>query len=484
MAFTLLVFCFAYSDTLKRLSHHWLAFDGNQSHGIAVLLLATYLILRLLKASHSASSSPSWFGILALLLCSIIWYLSAIANIDIIQQLTLLPIVYFVFFAIFGRKYAQSFLPYIGLLVFVIPIWDYLVPGLVNISSMVVEEMVEASNIPALIVGNSFFLSDGQVDIVGGCSGVKYLTISLVICYYILLTSKTSLSQKLQLTGLAIGLSLLINWVRIFLIILIAHFSKMESSLVHNHDTFGWFLYFLVVIPLILISKLYPAKSIEERAISTSDHSTPDSWPILLIYLLAACLAVAAGPLIIHFSKFSGSPAVESTYLSTIPKLNVVGVSADTIFSFNSSKSIKSYRVIYNNSNMHIDRIENWKTSKDEKLIPYIASLYNQNIWTNVQSDEFHLSNNTKAQFLLLERKPYGELHIVAFWFNIGPYTTTSYSAAKLLQVPAIILGHNSFQSNAVRMKCMDRDCAFEKQQVIALASELAKPISSDARHR
>ena len=472
LAVAFLLFVVAYFDTLTSLSRQWLAFDGNQSHGIAVILLCIYLSGKLLLASEPLKPTPSLKGIAGLSLCSVGWYVAALANIDIIQQLILLPILFFIFYALLGRPYAIALLPCLGMLVFVIPVWDYLVPGLVDIASNAVGSMISFSHIPAYIVGNSFFLPDGQIDIVGGCSGVKYLTIALVIAYYILLTSESSLMQKAGIIVLSIALSVLVNWVRIYTIILIAHRSKMQSSLVADHDNFGWLLFVLVLIPIIALSRRMKAKGIEQRAIAINpDGNAPQR--VHLLFTVVACIAVLIGPLLLNLASFSAPPAIEANFFEGISDLKIRGESPTNVLTINKAKRNTSYQVLYHDHRMNIEVIENWQLSKSEKLIPYTTSLYNRELWTVKMNAEYTLDDGDRVQLLQLEQKPYGDSQFMAYWFDIGPYRSPSYAVAKLLQIPASIFGFNSFKAHAVRMECLQTNCDTARQQVLALVSEL-----------
>ncbi|MEH6559786.1 MAG: archaeosortase/exosortase family protein, partial [Oceanicoccus sp.] len=116
-------------------------------------------------------------------------------------------------------------------------------------------------------------------------------TIAIALAYYLILTSETTLSTRTKLLGTAIALGLFTNWLRIYIIIMVAHFTEMESSLVKDHELFGWLLFFIVCLPLV-----YFARTLPVRNQVTTAAAIPSSRPKLT--LLVSIIALASGPLI------------------------------------------------------------------------------------------------------------------------------------------------------------------------------------------
>lgn len=469
LAVGILVLVSACLDTIRSLLHHWLAFDGNQSHGLLVVALSAYMIITTLRANRPLNPQPSVFAVAGLALCSLLWYVAAIANIDIIQKILLLPLLTGLFAAILGLRYTRLLLPAIGLLIFAIPVWDFLVPGLVNLASHAVGWMVHMSGIPALIESNSFYLPDGKVDIVGGCSGIKYLTIAIVISYYILITSRSSLYWKIALVVIATALSILMNWIRIFVLILIAYFSEMQSSLVDDHETFGWLLFALVMIPLILLGKRLPLKKNEPIQVM---GSTPPSH--LTRISIGAIVAILVGPVMLQQIDYRPPDTASIDPLShlQLQDAELLGPDKSHLLTINHARQSNRHTLRYQRDLIAVEIFDNWQTDTGDKLVPYISSLFDHKLWSKQSEEDLTMADGEEARGLLLQRKPYGELLYVIYWFEVGPYTTSSYSIAKMLQVPAILLGNNFFRAYGVRMQCQTPDCDRARRQTLELANQ------------
>lgn len=465
------VFCAAYSATLATLLSHWLAFDGNQSHAIAVILLTAYLIAQKLRSCSYPAIRIHSVGVLLTLVLSLFWYLAAIASIDIIEQLLLLPLLATIFYTLMGRRQTLDLIPTLGLLIFVIPIWDYLVPGLVRLSSIVVGDLVEMSRIPALIDGNSFYLPDGKVDIVGGCSGVKYLTIALFISYYILLTSRSSLMQKSLLLLLALVLSIAMNWVRIFSIILVAYYSKMESQLVSDHETYGWILFAIVLIPIIAIGRRFPTRSPENTSQIAPTTGTNTRQQALALVLL--CVAMAVGPVALYTSQPVQPETTNSNPFAGIDGINAQPMQGTGLLTIDHAKTLQVFRLQTSQGELYAEVAEHWQTERDEKLVPYISRFFDNNLWTLKSQQTIPLSDGQSVRLMQLQQKPYGISQLVVMWFTVGSYKTDSYSSAKLLQIPAIMLGQNIFRITALRAECNEPMCESTRSKL----TQVAEPI-------
>lgn len=469
----LAIFCGAYAGTFATLLTHWLAFDGNQSHGLVVILITAFLLAKQLNQIDASIIRPNGWGLLLLLALSLVWYLAAIANIDIAEQILLPPILAGILFTLLGWPCTRKLLPIIALLIFAIPIWDYLVPGLVEMASVVVGKLVEASKIPALVEGNSFYLPEGKVDIVGGCSGVKYLTIALLISYYILITSYSSLSQKATLLAMAVVLSIVMNWVRIFIIIQVAYLSKMQSALVSDHERFGWLLFAIVLVPLILVGRRLPTQSKHNaQQESPLEPAQVGSQPALYLLVLTG-IAMATGPAALQMLSHQPPGTLATNPFAGMQGIEVRADPGAGMLTINSANRISRYRVDNPSATLYVEIAEHWQSSPEDKLVPYISSLYDRSIWSKKASESVVLEDGETVSALQLEKKPFGYAQILVYWFTVGEYHAATYSTAKLLQIPAITFGDNRFQLIAISSGCRLPDCSESRKNVIALANKL-----------
>lgn len=455
-------FVIGFFKTLSVLNQHWLTFDGNLAHGWIIALLSLYLQYQQLKTTNTVKA-PSIVGTVALAAISFIWFLSALANIDLLQQISLLGVLFAIYWSLFGLITAIKLIPAISIMIFAIPIWGYFSPVLVDLASYIVTYWIELTAIPALIQGNSFFLPSGQVDIAGGCSGVRYLNVAMALALYIGLSGLFTLKRRALLLLAAIILALLMNWLRIFILILIAYYSEMTHPLISDHENFGWLLFILVIIPLILLGRKQYEKPPQERQ--------NDTKPIHPFTISLTVIALSLGPILFHFKA---KPAIP-----VIPKLtwegsNLLVTPTPTRFNLtiNNANQYQSFLAQYQDKNIGIDLIKNWQNSPEDNLIPYNYSLFSD-AWIQKDKQTLELNNGISTTLLTLEKKPYGEHVLLMYWFYVGQYQTHHYKYAKIMQLAAKVQNQNLFTAIGLTLKCESQDCQDEKNALVLMAQEI-----------
>ncbi|MEH6385162.1 MAG: exosortase [Colwellia sp.] len=128
-------------------------------------------------------------------------------------------------------------------LIFIFPFWGVLVPLLQNISIAAVTYMMGFTGVPTYVEAEMITIPAGVFEIAGGCSGLRYMIVSLAIgSLFIFLNIRDTKRAALFLLLTILG-ALLTNWIRITALILIGEYTNMESSLMEDHNTFGWYLY-------------------------------------------------------------------------------------------------------------------------------------------------------------------------------------------------------------------------------------------------
>lgn len=464
-----IIFLSAFHHSLATLYQRWLRMDESQSHGLFVIAISFYLQYKRLRTLSPAQHKPSVLGIIFLSLSTLCWYVTTIVNIDILQQFLLVAIVFFIYWSTIGARSALAISPAIAYLIFAIPIWDYLSPSLVDIASYIVSSWIEVSQIPALIEGNSFFLPYGQIEIAGGCSGIRYLTIALVLAFYITLTTPLTTTRKIILILAAIGLGIFINWLRIFLIILVAYFSNMQSQIITDHEMLGWVLFIIVIFPLILMAKPNtPDTNIGDPSLDhepTLDRPSP-------FWILLTVLAILIGPALVTIKPAIAAPNLKPIQWEKLNQAKITREKQGFMLTIDgTSTPNEAYLAATPDKQIGIDFIKNWQLSQSDNLIPYIYELFNSKIWSTKKEEQVTIKNNFNAHLTILEKKPYGQRTIVLHWFHIGQYATSNYKTAKLLQLPAMLQGQNLFMAIALSLNCNNQDCTEEQKALTELAS-------------
>ena len=448
-----------YFETVRSLVERWTKWDENQSHGLIIIFIFCFFLFRAspISVSHNSLVLKA-LSISGLIISSLVWYITHATNLHIIEQTSLLAILTFSFAAVFGVATTKKHIFLLLLPAFAIPIWDQLTNPLVNLSGFVVGEMVRVIAIPAVIDGNSIFVPDGEIVIADGCSGLRYFTISLAIAYLISYLNGYSLKKLSIMLMIAAAIGLVTNWVRIFILVIIGYQTHMQSPLMSDHEYFGWILFALIAFPAIYFAPVVKGIVNQQRTITA--HK-----PALLLPLLA----LSIGPLLNIFIDLKPTPQALNNILGhefhpTTQNKMPIKVQAP-----HSAK----VETAVDNQNVFIQINQFQRTVAEEKLVPYLPRLFDNAIWS-LQSESSINTTTEKFKIETFRNKHTSRVVVQAQWFEIAGHSTTSYAAAKLLQIPAMLVKMNTFTIYTVQSTCANSDCTQEIENVTARSKSLA----------
>jgi exosortase/archaeosortase family protein len=352
----------------------------------------------------------------------------------------------------------RAIAPYLGLLIFTIPIWAELTGLLVNLSSKMVGAAVKLSRMTALIDGNNIFLPSGTIFIADGCSGLRYLIISLLIGYIMALVNHYRLLQSIAVLIVAAGLGLFANWLRIYLLVLIGYLTDMETSLMKDHEMFGW-----VVFAVILVPSVYFAPVVR-RTLPVISIPRPSLLPYFLLLI---------GPLLFYFSpepNISSQP-LNLQHLTNYQTTNNAVIGAQLNVEFENTRESKQINLEGNF--LRVDLFTHIPNSKTEEIVPYIGRIINGNQWVSEKQQKI---TTTSGQAFDLEvyRRVSGQNRIlITKQYIVGQHQTSSYVYAKLIQILAKAAGDNHFGLLLMQTNC-EADCAKEIERISPALDKLS----------
>lgn len=268
------------------------------SHGFLVLggiLFLLYQRRRALMRLKVCGSIPGLFllsGAIAALV------LSQAADIRVFRLALVPPIIVFWGWSIWGKGFASVAGGPVFLLMFAVPVWDDFSPILQHITVFFNTLLLKVVNIPATIHEFYITLEVGTFLVENGCSGVRYLMVALFLAaFYGQLYFRSNL-KTLTLILTAGALSMVANWIRVFGIIVSGHYTNMESSLIEDHELFGWAIFVgITLVPLFFISarleQTRNAKNANSATATMTGNQAPTKattlrWPAIASLLLLA----------------------------------------------------------------------------------------------------------------------------------------------------------------------------------------------------
>lgn len=452
-----LAVCFLF-PSIAPLLPRWLKWNQDLGHSLPTLIILIGFIWQIVPLKQSRDSPPI-FALLCLLLglTSFSWYLFQSINVEIASALLLIVALTLYLATSFSAMTAFQLLPLIGLLFFVVPIWAELNDVLIKLSSLTVGTLVDAVHLTAMIEGNTILIPSGRIVIADGCSGLRYLTISLLLGYIISLLNGYSLRQSIMALLIAATLGLLTNWIRIFVLVLIGYYTNMQSSLMHNHEMFGWILFAFILLPAIYWAPII-------RKDIAFHIKIPKCKPLIptLFLLIGPGLLFTAN----HTPLSSNPFTLDGLTLAKSATAPAGEVSLD----FPDNTDVSTRYLNANGTIVEIALAKFTPTSATEKLVPYIGSLFNKEEWLVVTPTE-NAPRLENFETTLLKNLNSSQQVVMLQQFNVGKSVTGSYRIAKLFQLRAKLLGENYFGLVTLQANCKT-DCSAEMAALQSTAED------------
>jgi exosortase A len=460
-----IVFLIVFYPSWGSLADKWGQLDKGYSHGLLVFGLFVYLLSEKIVQINFNKVKPFYYSIPVLLGLSLLNILSWHADIQLIQWLTL-PLLYFGFFVcIYGVSESKKLLFPIAFLLFAIPIWDYLTLPLQEISVVITTALLSLVNIPAFIDGFYVTISPGTFEIAGGCSGLRYLLVILTLSSLHGYLSYSLWRTRVALLVIASILGLVTNWLRIFFIILVGYETEMQSSLIKEHELFGWVLFAVILIPLFFIAQKLPQYFNDEIPQKIKVNKRHSGLFNIYPYLIASVCTLAL-PILIQPSEATVNSPLLTVFPEEItkepllinPKYDGFDHGLDQVIEFNSEMmqiSIRAYD----------------EQQQGKELIAYNNVNYSK-VWQLVNS----YKNNGFA-FNQLKHSFRDERVLVASRYYIADIGTANSTTAKLLELFKPLMASSRSSVLIMASSCRD-DCvmAMENiQQFISRESEFIK---------
>lgn len=233
--------------------------DGTYSHAYLVPFIIVYLFYILEEENRVLfRTQPSlvWIGLA--LATGVGLVLATWSQTSLLYWAASLAVLYSLIFCVF-RFNVSTFFPF-AFLVFIFPFWGALAVPLQSLSVYVVTAIMGLTNIPVYVENEFVTIPAGVFEIAEGCSGLRYVIVSAAISsLYIFLYLKTFRSAFI-FTAVSLLGALVTNWLRIAALIVIGHETDMQSSLMTDHNNFGWYIY----IP-VAIFQFYIGRKLEDR---------------------------------------------------------------------------------------------------------------------------------------------------------------------------------------------------------------------------
>jgi exosortase/archaeosortase family protein len=335
-----------------------------------------------------------------------------------------------------------------------------------------VQNLLALLKIPALVQGYQVVLPGGLIKIEDACSGLNLLLAALVLSVLQAEVSLPNSRRKYLVVALGIAIGIIDNWLRVFGLVAIAYYSNMQSPLVHDHISFGWWLFTASLVPFFLIARLIertagplaatvnrPAHSDAQPAVARSKQQVTVALLSIallsgVLYLLAERIERRADRAIPEFATPNAAQVLRDGWLP-----QYVGFDAK-----------QTWRRTVGERNYDIAALLYRHQQPGKKLIYYTNRIAAKE---NIEAASILvLPSGAKLNSSVIHNR---EWRAVWWYYWIDGAVTTSVWQVKLLQLKALLVGAPNAALIALSVVCREPGCAAELAEpaAVTLATEL-----------
>jgi len=306
-----------YWTTSAWLANEWSSTNNAFEHGFLVLFISIGLLLHAAGRISADTISPSWLAAAAVVALSLFWLMSRVANVAIVQTLALPVLLLCALIAIFGFAAGRVFAPSVLYVFFALPVWEVLKVPLRDMTIVVVEAFLKLGGVPAMIDGSIVHIPAGAFRIANGCSGLNFFVVGFALAALYGYSFYSSNKKRIALLLVGTGIAMLANWIRVAVIIAIGNASDMQSSLVDDHQTFGWTIFIIGLVPFFAIAMWLGRNEPLGKELSSHNWMGPRLQRQSMLVAVVVLVALAVGP---AWAKFAtGGYSADSTARINLP---------------------------------------------------------------------------------------------------------------------------------------------------------------------
>ncbi|MCU7904527.1 MAG: exosortase [Candidatus Thiodiazotropha sp. (ex Epidulcina cf. delphinae)] len=249
---------YIYSECTLHLLELWTDWPtGEYSHGLLVLFVSIYLIWEQRKSITTEIPSTNYYALILLIFSHSMWFSATLVDVLLIQILSLLFTLTAISWALLGTPVFRLIFYQFFLLIFALPVWLPLQYPLQTLTTHVVHFFLSVAEIPVYKSGYFLNLPNGAFEVAPGCSGLRYFLVALYIgCLLAFIYYRSNIKRVIVL-AVAVLLAVTANILRVFTVVVFGYLTDMQHHLVHSHQNLGWFIFAIIITPLIYIASRY-----------------------------------------------------------------------------------------------------------------------------------------------------------------------------------------------------------------------------------
>ncbi len=289
------------------------------AHGFLVFPISAWLVWGKRAQLRMQPLQPSWSGTAILLVLGFAWLSADLAHVGVVQQFSLVAMIPALVLAILGWRVVRTLAFPFAFLLLAVPVGEELILPLMNYTADFTVAALRLTGIPVYREGTFFTIPSGSWSVVEGCSGLRYLIASFTAgCLFAYLTYR-SWWRRLAFISASLLVPIVANWVRAYLIVMIAHLSSMRLAVGVDHLIYGWVFFGFVMLLLFWVGSYWREEPAALPAAAESSHPAPVDASLARIGIASVLAVIAAGGWPLYSSHVDAAMSTKSRPSLAVP---------------------------------------------------------------------------------------------------------------------------------------------------------------------
>ena len=198
--------------------------SGTFAHAFVVPPISLWLIWRQRAQLALMAPRASWLALPLMAMAAFGWLLGDLVAVNSVTQLAFTAMIVLCVPLLLGWSVTRVLVFPLAFLFFCVPIGEFMMPQMMEWTADFTVLAVRLSGVPVYREGLSFVIPSGTWSVVEACSGIRYLIASVMVGTLFAYLNYRSLKRRLIFTGVSFVLPLVANWLRAYMIVMLALF--------------------------------------------------------------------------------------------------------------------------------------------------------------------------------------------------------------------------------------------------------------------
>ncbi|HEY9106439.1 MAG TPA: exosortase A [Roseateles sp.] len=223
------------------------------AHAWVVPPISAWLVWRRRRDLAVLTPAPALGWLWLLLPLGVLWLLGTVAVANAALHFALMGMIVLMVPALLGTEVARRIAFPLGFMFFAVPFGDFMTPWLIERTADFTVVAIRLSGIPVFREGTQFVIPTGAWSVVQACSGIRYMTASVMVGTLFAYLNYRSYRKRWAFVGVAIVTPLVANWLRAYMIVMLGHLSGNTLAVGVDHLIYGWVFFGIIMLAMFMI---------------------------------------------------------------------------------------------------------------------------------------------------------------------------------------------------------------------------------------